>query len=125
MKSARLASAVTVTSPAPARPASSRPAVAVPAAAIAMLAATTIAVSGCGGQSKPSHDAVKAKVKSEALFAKASDAQVDCFTDVIIKYGSAGDLNAFVQGTKTLDAVQGRKADEAAERADAQLCAKR
>lgn len=85
-------------------------------------AALALALSACSSTSKPSHDAVKGKIKADASFAALKDSQIDCLTDVFIRYGDAGSLRSYVAGKTTLENVQGPKGNDGKIKTDAAKC---
>lgn len=81
------------------------------------------ALTACSA-SKPDRGAVRAKLKTESSLAALSDAQLDCYTDVINKYGDAGDLKDYVDGKKKREDIRGKPAsDEKAATDETMACA--
>jgi len=79
-------------------------------------------VVGACSTAKPSHDAVKSKLKADTGLSSLKDSQLDCFTDVVIRYSDAGDLTAYVHGTKPLDKIRSDKKDEPKFKDEAARC---
>lgn len=75
-------------------------------------AGSAVALGACGGgASKPSAAAVSAKLKADpelsSTLKELNPSQVNCFTGLIYKYGSASSLSSYVNGKITLDQVKG------------------
>jgi len=81
-----------------------------------------LALAACSTATKPGHDAVKSKLKADTGLSSLKDSQLDCFTDVVIRYSDAGDLTAYVHGTKPLDKIRSDKKDEPKFKEEAARC---
>ena len=71
----------------------------------------------------PSKDALVGKLKTESLFKTLNDKQVGCIADVLLKYASAKDLSAYVDGKKKVEDVRGPKDKEQAVTTEVTACA--
>lgn len=87
----------------------------------AALAIGLFTLTACGAD-KPSHDALKNKLKSESTFSSLTDGQVSCITDVLLKYAKAGDLADYVAGKKKVEDVRGPASKEEAVNKETQAC---
>jgi hypothetical protein len=57
----------------------------------------------------PSKQALANKLKSETIFQSLSAQQVNCISDVLLKYAKASDLKDYVDGKKTINDVRSPK----------------
>lgn len=73
----------------------------------------------------PAASALAGKLKAESSFAGLSDPVLDCVAAVMLKHAPAGDLAAYVAGTKTLDQVGEVGGDDGAIAAELDRCAPR